>query len=845
MKKILNNRINLIAFIGLLVFIFNSCAKEGDPEFLDALLFRNQETGTVLIYISNDITNTVEIYVDDEYKGELLAKLEGDPNLNTDPEKCLSLMLSEGKHTVEAKCNNETVISKRITVVKNSVLTVPFEVICGNTQESDFVKDIDGNSYDIIRIGNQWWMAENFKTTTYNDGTTIPNVSNDSEWKFLNTPAYCWYDNNISNKETYGALYNWYTVNTNKLCPEGWHIPTNEEWLILINYLGGSDLAGGKLKETGTTHWKSPNTGATNSSGFTALPGGYRDDFFKSLGEGARFWSATESSANTATIKSLGYGHEVIASGQFYKNNGFSIRCIKNTDQGTTPTVTTSTVSNITQTTATCGGNISEDGGTVVTERGIYYGTLTNPENNGTKVQVGSGEGSFTTSITDLTVGTTYYIIAYATNSTGTSYGTELSFSTSSSINTPTLTTTGVSSVTNNSAISGGNITSNGGSEVIARGICWSTSQNPTITDSHSTDGTGIGSFASNIIDLTVGTRYYVRAYASNAVGTSYGDEISFSTTELITLPSLNTDGISNITYTMAKSGGNITSDGGASVTQRGVCWSTSTNPTIADNYTNDGNGINAFESYLNELTAGTTYYIRAYATNSLGTAYGDELNFTTINIETGTVSDIDGNVYKTVKMGDQWWMAENLKVTHYHNGTAIPLVTDNTLWGNLDDNNTDDAYCNYNNTVNEYGSLYTWAAAMGDNASSSSANPSGIQGACPSGWHMPSDAEWTELVDFVGDNGHSGIEGAALKAISGWNSSSGNGTDNYGFTILPGGVRDDGNGTYNNVTYLGIFWSTTEIYGTNAYTRNFVYSNVFRDNFYKSYGHSVRCVKD
>lgn len=845
MKKILNNRINLIAFIGLLVFIFNSCAKEGDPEFLDALLFRNQETGTVLIYISNDITNTVEIYVDDEYKGELLAKLEGDPNLNTDPEKCLSLMLSEGKHTVEAKCNNETVISKRITVVKNSVLTVPFEVICGNTQESDFVKDIDGNSYDIIRIGNQWWMAENLKTTTYNDGTTIPNVSNDSEWKFLNTPAYCWYDNNISNKETYGALYNWYTVNTNKLCPEGWHIPTNEEWLILINYLGGSDLAGGKLKETGTTHWKSPNTGATNSSGFTALPGGYRDDFFKSLGEGARFWSATESSANTATIKSLGYGHEVIASGQFYKNNGFSIRCIKNTDQGTTPTVTTSTVSNITQTTATCGGNISEDGGTVVTERGIYYGTLTNPENNGTKVQVGSGEGSFTTSITDLTVGTTYYIIAYATNSTGTSYGTELSFSTSSSINTPALTTTGVSSVTNNSAISGGNITSNGGSEVIARGICWSTSQNPTITDSHSTDGTGIGSFASNIIDLTVGTRYYVRAYASNAVGTSYGDEISFSTTELITLPSLNTDGISNITYTMAKSGGNITSDGGASVTQRGVCWSTSTNPTIADNYTNDGNGINAFESYLNELTAGTTYYIRAYATNSLGTAYGDELNFTTINIETGTVSDIDGNVYKTVKMGDQWWMAENLKVTHYHNGTAIPLVTDNTLWGNLDDNNTDDAYCNYNNTVNEYGSLYTWAAAMGDNASSSSANPSGIQGACPSGWHMPSDAEWTELVDFVSDDGHSGIEGAALKAISGWNSSSGNGTDNYGFTILPGGVRDDGNGTYNNVTYLGIFWSTTEIYGTNAYTRNFVYSDVFRDNFYKSYGHSVRCVKD
>jgi uncharacterized protein (TIGR02145 family) len=139
---------------------------------------------------------------------------------------------------------------------------------------SETAKDVDGNVYNTVTIGAQVWMAENLRTTKYNDGTSIPLVTDSTKWSDLSTPAHCWYNNDkASYKATYGALYNWYTVATDNLCPTGWHVPTTAEWQILKDYLGSS-VDGGKLKESGTTHWKSPNKGATNESGFTALPGG-------------------------------------------------------------------------------------------------------------------------------------------------------------------------------------------------------------------------------------------------------------------------------------------------------------------------------------------------------------------------------------------------------------------------------------------------------------------------------------------------------------------------------------------------------------------------------------------
>jgi uncharacterized protein (TIGR02145 family) len=136
--------------------------------------------------------------------------------------------------------------------------------------------DKDGNFYDTLTIGTQSWMTENLKTSRYNDSTLIPHVTENTEWIDLITPGFCWYENNFNNKAIYGNLYNWYTVATTKLCPSGWHVPSDAEWLTLIDYLGGESVAGGKLKEIGNSHWISPNTGATNESGFTSLPSGNR-----------------------------------------------------------------------------------------------------------------------------------------------------------------------------------------------------------------------------------------------------------------------------------------------------------------------------------------------------------------------------------------------------------------------------------------------------------------------------------------------------------------------------------------------------------------------------------------
>jgi len=188
------------------------------------------------------------------------------------------------------------------------------------------VTDIDGNVYKTVTIGTQTWMAENLKTTKYNDGTNIPNVTDSVTWAGLSTPGYCWYENNIANKTTYGALYNWYAVNTAKLAPTGWHVSTYAEWTTLTN-----SVAGGKLKEIGTTHWDSPNTGATNETGFTALPGGirYYDGQFDDVGSTGGWWGATEYATAHAFDWYMYYNSNLVYGIYNFKVFGLSVRCIK------------------------------------------------------------------------------------------------------------------------------------------------------------------------------------------------------------------------------------------------------------------------------------------------------------------------------------------------------------------------------------------------------------------------------------------------------------------------------------------------------------------------------------
>ncbi len=303
-------------------------------------------------------------------------------------------------------------------------------------------------------------------------------------------------------------------------------------------------------------------------------------------------------------------------------------------------TLTTTAATDVTNTSATSGSSISSDGGSLITARGVCWSTTTGPVTADSKTTDGTGTGTFISSITLLAGGTTYYARAYATNSVGTAYGNEISFLTPAST-VPTLTTSEASSITSTSAISGGNVTSYGGSAITARGICWSTSADPTTENDKTTEAGTTGEFTSSITGLASGTTYHVRAYATNGVGTAYGNEVAFVT---LTLPTVSTTSVSEITNATATSGGNVSNDGGAEVTARGVCWSTSINPTIADNKTSDGSGTGIFASSITLLTGSTRYYVRAYATNSEGTAYGNEVNFITLAPTVSTLTTYEAS---------------------------------------------------------------------------------------------------------------------------------------------------------------------------------------------------------
>ncbi|MDD5426224.1 MAG: fibrobacter succinogenes major paralogous domain-containing protein [candidate division Zixibacteria bacterium] len=515
------------------------------------------------------------------------------------------------------------------------------------------VTDIDGNIYQTVKIGNQWWMAENLKVTRYRNKDSIPDVTNTSTWRVIAYGAYCNYGNNESYVETYGRLYNWHAgVDSRNIAPEGWHVPSDIEWKHLEVYLGMSQAdadgygwrgteEGGKLKDT--TLWASPNTGANNESGFTALPGGFRnsDGYFNNNGNYASFWSTTELGSVDCWDLELGYNRSQIYNDSRDRNRGNSIRCIK--DSVSVPEITTTAVSEITETTAQCGGE--------------------------------------------------------------------------------------------------------------------------------------------------------------------------------------------------------VLSNGGSAVTARGVCWSTDPIPTVADNTTSDGTGTGSYVSSITGLSSGTTYYVRAYASNSVGTGYGTILSFSAESATTGTVTDIDGNIYQTVKIGDQWWMAENLKVTRYRNNDPIPNVTDSATWASL----TEGAYCNYDNdegNVAIYGRLYN-GHAVNDS-----------RNLAPEGWHVPTDEEWKQLEMYLGMSqteadafGLRGTdEGDKLRetGTTHWLNPNTGATNESGFTALPGGYSDL-NCNFFSMGYAASFWSSTELTSNYAWFRALSYDNSQVYRFYddKRGGFSVRCVRD
>ena len=320
---------------------------------------------------------------------------------------------------------------------------------------------------------------------------------------------------------------------------------------------------------------------------------------------------------------------------QVYSTNAWK-NVLGNNTTTSLATLVTDAASNISYTTATSGGNITYSE-TSVTAKGVCWSTSQNPTTSNSKTTDGTGTGSFTSSITGLAANTTYYVRAYATNTAGTSYGSEVTFNSLAPI-PATFATTTSSSITGYSATISSNITSENGASVTERGVCYSTTTNPTTSSSKQTNGTGSGTYDITITNLSASTPYYVRSYAINSAGTGYSDEITI-TTGARSLPTLTTTAASSIAGTTATSGGNITSTGNDLLTARGVCWSTSQNPTISDAKTTGGTASGTYTSSITGLTANTTYYVRAYATNSVGTAYGNQVTFTTTPTLQGSLS--------------------------------------------------------------------------------------------------------------------------------------------------------------------------------------------------------------
>jgi len=611
--------------------------------------------------------------------------------------------------------------------------------------------DLGGKNYPIVKIGDQSWMAENL--------AYLPAIVS-ANYRSTSQPYYYVYGYSgesvaaakvTSNYKTYGVLYNWPAAW--RSCPQGWHLPTKEEWKQLIVNQGDSTARA--LAETTNKHWKS-FAGTTNSSGFTALPGGgttprtgYPGQVdFDGRGDFAEFWTETEAIDATNGITSPSAWHlSIFGVGGMYW-----------------------TLVNFWMTTYSHWDNSKEYGYSVRCLRGV-----------------------------------------------------------AASVNTMEIT-----GITGNSAQGGGDVTDDGDMVVTSRGVCWSTSQNPTIDDEKTIDGQGTGPFTSSLTGLNPNTSYYARAYAVNSYRASYGQQFIFKTGPGI--PTLTTAIVLSLTESSAVSGGTITNSGGLEITDRGVCWSLTRNPSVTDNTTYDGDGEGKFVSSMTRLSPNTTYYVRAYASNSAGTAYGEEREFKTAS---GSFF-YEGKSYPYRKFGNQNWMIENLAYLPavYRPSDGSDSLPRYYVYGYYGTKTSDaKAKANYSN----YGVLYNFEAS---------------KTACPTGWYLPGDSDWTQLTDYLTANGYGfgggGIDIAkSMAAKWGWKLFDKGGTpgfdqesnDSSGFSAVPAGNRNSLN--FSELGSGTSFWTIAANETAIIRSPMIWYSienitNAYED---KTYGHSVRCV--
>jgi uncharacterized protein (TIGR02145 family) len=491
------------------------------------------------------------------------------------------------------------------------------------------------------------------------------------------------------------------------------------------------------------------------------------------------------------------------------------------------PTLTTSAITNITGTTATSGGTITNEGSGTVISRGVCWSIGSTPTISNSKTVDGAGAGSFISNMSSLNVATTYYVRAYATNSVGTGYGMAMSFSTMGKA--PTALTNSATNITTSSATLNGLINANYLSTVVTFEYGTTTNYGNSLTISQNPITGNIDTAVSaNASGLLGGTVYHFRVKTVNSIGTIYGDDMSFTT--LGQLPTASTQAATNILQTTTTLNGIVNPNYlQTTVTfEYGTTTNYSSIISAEQNPVSDNSNVSVTAN-INGLTVATIYHFRVKAVNSLGTSYGNDMTF----ITKGPITDIDGNLYNTIIIGTQVWMVENLKTTKYSDETKIAYPgSDNIAW----QNNTAGAYAWYNNDSATYkatyGALYNWYAV----------NTSKL---CPIGWHVSTNADWTTLANFIGGDN---IAGGKLKetGTTHWNSPNTGATNETGFTALPGGycLQDE---TFVSIGYDGIFWSSTVI---DAYTAWFWAMDrstiaLGMADCDKTRGLSVRCVRD
>jgi len=522
------------------------------------------------------------------------------------------------------------------------------------------------------------------------------------------------------------------------------------------------------------------------------------------------------------------------------------------------PQVTTlATVTHLAKDSAVCGGNVTFNGNTAITARGICFSNTNQTPTIADAIVSATIDNNYTVTLKNLTANTTYYFRAYATNSVGTSYGDVYHFIT---YDVPAVTTNSAVATSNTEATCVGQVTFDGNTDIIAQGICYATTANPDLTNSSVSSAVTNNPFTVSITGLTQGTTYHVRAYARNSEGVSYGADMTFST---FTFPSVTTGDYSNISYATATGAGNVTNANGGTVTTRGVRFSTSSTMTTPINNTDSQVGLGSYTVNASSLADNTLYYYQAYAINQYGTGYGEIKSFTTLpainqsgcDFGTAISSVSDGTYsYGVMRIGNQCWMKSNLRGSH---GLSLHVSEFLDPFNYREHNSyslPNSGMAGDNGTNNEsYGYLYDWYGATGLTSSSSNQ----VQGICPTGWHIPSAAEWNTMTQFVYSYGRYQCDGNIAKALastSGWSNSSnscaiGNSQSNNnstGFNAFPAGYWW---GTAYSYEKTAGFWTTSE---NDAFVISYNSSNgSFSSSASQFFGtasnpqFSVRCVRN